>query len=276
MYITKGHAQSGVSSMKGFTLVEFIVVAAIVAVVSIFGLRYYFTNVESYRFQNAISEFKSAVNLARARSMSGIIASSGALGDTPTAIPAKHISFYDQTSMLLTTSVPHKLTKDMLPAYLTLMGIYPADETQYAAPNLFPWYINGPQCRVKEIGGQDSLVVDTGVPIPSYVNTNLKQTAYAFLNYSVNIHKVESIDGGAYAKAYERGPTMDLQYRKDVISVTFTTSDPGSSPKEEGSIVFRRGITAGEKTYSVFLDLLGASSGAYKVNFTILPTGAVR
>jgi len=262
--------------MRGFTLIELIVVAAIVAVASILGMRYYYTYVESYRFQNAISEFKSAVNLARARSMSGIVSSAGSLGDTSTVIPVKRISYSDATSVILTTGAPHKLTKDMLPAYLTLMGFYPADETQFTVVNLFPWYINGPQCKVKDVLGQDALAVDAGVPIASYVNTDLNQSAYAFVNYSVNIRGVESIDGGGYAKAYEAGPTMDFQYRNDALAVTFTTSDPGSTPKEEGAILFRRGVTMGEKTYSVSFTLLKSRSPESKVSFSILPAGAAR
>ncbi|MGC9030707.1 MAG: pilus assembly FimT family protein [Desulfomonilaceae bacterium] len=262
--------------MKGFTLVEFIVAVAIVAVLSIFGMRYYFTYVESYRFQNAISEFKSAVNLARARSMSGIVASAGVMGDMPTAIPARRISYADATTLTLTTSAPHKLTASMLPVYLTLLGFSPADESQFTSSNLFPWYINGPQCKVKEVLGSDSLSVDVGLPVPSYVATDLKTTAYAFMNYSVNIRGVESIEGGHYAKAYESGPTMDFQYRKDALAVSFVTSDPGSTPKQGGAILFRRGATAGEKTYRVSFSLITSSGEESKTTVTVLPVGAVR
>ena len=58
--------------MRGFTLTELIGVVAIIALAATLGTRYYFTNVEMYRFQNVLSEFKSSVNLARARSMSGV------------------------------------------------------------------------------------------------------------------------------------------------------------------------------------------------------------
>jgi len=262
--------------MRGFTLVEFIVVVAIVAVLAMLGVRAYYVYDETYRFQNAISEFKSAVNLARARSMSGIVASAGVMGDTPTAIPAKRISYSDATTVTLTTSSPHKLTANMLPVYLTLMGFYPADETLFASANPFPWYINGPQCRIKEVLGSDILSVDVGVPVPSYVATDLKPTAYAFMNYSVNIRGVESIEGGHYAKAYENGPTMDFQYREDALSVSFITSDPGSTPKQSGAIVFRRGATAGEKTYTFTFTLLKSRGEASKATITVLPVGAVR
>ena len=59
--------------MRGFTLTELIVVVAIIALAATLGTRYYFTNVEMYRFQNALTEFKSSVNLARARSLTGVI-----------------------------------------------------------------------------------------------------------------------------------------------------------------------------------------------------------
>ncbi len=262
--------------MKGFTLTEFIVVVAIVAVLSIFGMRYYFTYTESYRFQNAISEFKSAVNLARARSMSGIVSSAGVRGDTSTAIPVSRMSYSDATSVILTTRSPHRLSTSMLPVYLTLMGFYPVNEATFTSSNLFPWYINGPQCRVKEILGSDSLSVDVGVPLPSYVTTDLQQTAYAFMNYSVNIRGVESIEGGHYAKAYESGPTMDFQYRTDALTVSISSSDPGSTPKQEGAILFRRGATVGEKTYSVSVSLLNARGSESKATINVLPVGAVR
>ncbi|MCX5861462.1 MAG: prepilin-type N-terminal cleavage/methylation domain-containing protein [Deltaproteobacteria bacterium] len=38
--------------MRGFTLTELIVVVAVIALAATLGTRYYFTNVEMYRFQN--------------------------------------------------------------------------------------------------------------------------------------------------------------------------------------------------------------------------------
>ena len=72
--------------MRGFTLTELIVVVAIIALAATLGIRYYFSNVEMYRFQNAVSEFKSSVNLARARSMSRLVSIGGGGG--------KHSSCY--------------------------------------------------------------------------------------------------------------------------------------------------------------------------------------
>lgn len=264
--------------MRGFTVTELIVVAAIVAITATFGLRYYFTNTEMYRFQNAVTEFKSALNLARARSMSGLVSTGNVIGDTPAAIFVTRASYAGATTLSLTTAADHKLATGSVPQYVTLMGFSPKDASAFTDPKkLFPWYINGPLCRVTKIDGATALTVDAGVPIPTYLtDTELKPTAAAFLNYVVSIRPVDSIAGNHFARASESGPVMDFQYDQGVLQVAFKTSEKDAEETDSGTIIFNQGLVAGGKTYTISFSLKRLGSTAPRTTFTVLNAGAVR
>jgi len=262
--------------LRGFTVTELIVAAAIVAITATFGLRYYFTNTEMYRFQNAVTEFKSALDLARARSMSGVVSTGKVIGDTPAAIFVTTAAYAGATTLSLTTATDHKLAAGSVPQYVTLMGFSPKDASTFTYPNLFPWYINGPLCRVTKIDGATALTVDTGVPIPTYLNTELKPTAAAFLNYVVSIRPVESVAGNHFARASESGPVMDFQYNQGALQVAFKTSEKDAQETDSGTIIFNQGLVAGGRTYTISFSLKRLGSTAPRTTFTVLNTGAVR
>lgn len=262
--------------MRGFTVTELIVVAAIVALTAIFGLRYYFTNTEIYRFQNALTEFKSALNLARVRSMSGVVSFGNVVGDTSSAIFVTKGTYTGATTLSLTTASNHKLTSGSVPYYVTLMGFAPKDPAAFTS-NLFPWCINGLQCRVTGIDGPNGFSIDVGSSVPTYlVNTELKPTAAAFLNYVVWIRPVDAIDGNYFARAFESGPIMDFQYDQNVLQVAFKTSDKGSAETDKGTIILDKGLVAGGKTYTVSFSLKRLGSTAPRTTFSVLTAGAVR
>lgn len=267
--------------MRGFTLIELVVVIAILALVSIFGLRYYFTNVEMYRFQNALTEFKSSVNTARARSISGLVSTHGMVGDTPAAFFVTKIVSSGNDS-ILTTASGHHLTGQWLPCFVSLMGFCPTDTSygEILAKKLsFPWYINGPMFQVKTINGDTALTVtpvDSEEIPAANVEADLKSTAAAFLKNAVRIRPVKSVLAGQFAKATELGPTVDFQYVEDRIKVDFKASDKDALVLSEGTIVFDKGLTAGAKTYEITLSLLKEGDEVSKVTYKILPAGAVR
>jgi Tfp pilus assembly major pilin PilA len=262
--------------MRGFTVTELIVVAAIVALTAIFGLRYYFTNTEIYRFQNALTEFTSALNLARARSMSGVVSLGNVVGDTSSAIFVTKAAYAGATTLSLTTASNHKLTSGSVPNYVTLNGFAPKDALTFTAPNLFPWCINGLQCRVTGIDSPNGFTIDVGFPVPTYLNSDLKATAAAFLNYVVWIRPVDAIDGKYFARAFESGPIMDFQYNQNELQVAFKTSDKDSAETDKGTIIFDKGLIAGGKTYTVSFSLKRLGSAAPKTTFSVLTAGAVR
>jgi len=166
--------------MKGFTLTELIVVVAIMAVAAMLGTRYYYTDIDMYRFQNALTEFKSAVNLARARSLTGVIVNTESAGakrvNKPLSINIEKIvintSYQDTGSSILLTPTPNQdLTVVRIPtgtrievlnnpSYVTLSGFCPNGESQakLLAKNIsFPYWINGPLWMVTYIGSGSSL-----------------------------------------------------------------------------------------------------------------------
>jgi len=263
-------------AMRGFTVTELIVVAAIVALTAIFGLRYYFTNTEIYRFQNALTEFKSALNLARARSMSGVVSLGNVVGDTSSAMFVTRAAYTGATTLSLTTASNHKLTSGSVPNYVTLHGFAPKDPSAFTAPNYFPWCINGLQCRVTGIDSPNGFSIDVGFPVPTYLNSDLKPTAAAFLNYVVWIRPVDSIDGKHFARAFESGPIMDFQYNQNELQVAFKTSEKDSVEIDKGTIIFDKGLIAGGRTFTVSFSLKRLGSAAPKTTFSVLTAGAVR
>jgi type II secretory pathway pseudopilin PulG len=263
-------------AMRGFTVTELIVVAAIMALTAILGLRYYFTNTEIYRFQNALTEFKSALNLARARSMSGVVSLGNVMGDTSSAMFVTKAAYTGSTTLSLTTASNHKLTAGSVPYYVTLNGFAPKDPSAFADPNYFPWCINGLQCRVTGIDSPNGFTIDVGLPVPTYLNSDLKATAAAFLNYVVWIRPVDAIEGKYFARAFESGPIMDFQYNQNELQVAFKTSDKDSAETGTGTIIFDKGLIAGGKTYTVSLSLKRLGSAAPKTTFSVLTAGAVR
>jgi len=260
--------------MRGFTLTELIVVVAVIALAATLGTRYYFTNVEMYRFQNVLSEFKSSVNLARARSMSGRVSMGGVVGNTPVAISINQISIDANNNITLTPAPNQNLTGVSNGSYVTLNGFCPSSPTILP----FPYYINGGMYRVT--GKSDSslnLVFMDMSPQSgdaAVATTNVSPTAAAFLKYCVQITPMDSIPGGHYAKAYESGPLMDFQYNQNMVNLTFDT-DPSSNPAQPWIIVFDKGLTSRETTYAVSLTSL-QKSGATPVVVKINPAGAVR
>lgn len=267
--------------MRGFTLTELIVAVAIIGLLAVLGVRYYFTNVQMYRFQNALSEFTSSVNLARIRSMSGrVVSSTGVTGITPGAVRVTQIACSGNT-MTLTTATPHNFTAE---SYVTLHGIRPTNLTSFTDPKLYS--INGRLFQVTGIGGDGStsltlqflnqhpanyLTADTNWSL-SLAATPVNPSAYVFLKYAVRITPVSSVDGGGYAKASETGSLMTFQYNQKVVGAAFETP-PGTQKSQPWTILFDKGLTVASQTYKVTFTLL--SSGAV-VGYTILPAGAVR
>ena len=259
--------------MRGFTLTELIVVVAIIALAATLGTRYYFTNVEMYRFQNALTEFKSSVNLARARSMSRLVSIGGVVGNTPVSISINQISIDANNNITLTPVPNQNLTVVSNGSYLTLQGFSPSNPT---LP--FPYYINGGMYRVTGTSDNSLNLVFTDMSPTAgdaaIATTSVNLTAAAFLKYRVQITPVESIPGGHFAKAYESGPLMDFQYNQNMVKLTFDTV-PSSNPAQPWTIVFDKGLTARETTYDVSLTSL-QKSGATPVILKINPAGAVR
>lgn len=264
-----------VGFMRGFTLVEFIVVAALIALAATMGMRLYFTYVESYRFLNVLSDFKFSINMARARSLSGVVSTGGTVGDTPAALFVTSIEQRSATSVALTTKTNHKLSTADLPVYVTLRGFAPTNTDAFKT-NLFPYVINGPQWKVTAILGDNSFVADSGLPVPSHITTALNPQAVAFMNYTVRIRPVESLEGQSYSRVEEKGPVMDFQYLSSILAFTFQSSESGSTPQPQGSIVFAQGLTSGERTYTVSFRLIKTRGEDAKATFTVLPAGVVR
>lgn len=280
------------SDVRGLTLTELIVVVAIIGLVAVIGIRYYFTNVEMYRFQKVLTDFKSSLNLARVRSMSGRVVSTGDVaGQTPAAIPLATIQLNGNTASLTRTSSTPSLTTG---SYVTLLGLAPQDSTLN-----FPYSINGCICRITSSSGtsltlellnQDPdnfMKLDTSTekkpnfsplldPITSQPTPSiLKPSAYAFLKYSVWIKPVTSIDGGAYSEVNEIGPEMDFKYNQDAVKVEIALQTSTGAVKQEQPcmILFDKGLTVACQTYNVTFTLL--KSGAV-ASVDISPTGAVR
>ena len=261
--------------MRGFTLTELIVVVAIMAVAATLGTRYYYTDIDMYRFQNALTEFKSAVNLARARSMTGVAVAK------PLAININSIVINGSNIITLNPTANQDLTVITNDSYVTLLGFCPDDASQKkllakTPPVTFPYWINGPLWKVTSSSGSSPVTVNVILSVPTFsdvISVTLNPstaipTAYMHVKSAIRIMQEDS-GIQAYAGTYESGPSLDFKYKNNNIQVTFV---PTPVPPEIGTIVFDNGLTAWGKTYQVTFSSL--KSGA-RVSYTILPTGVL-
>jgi prepilin-type N-terminal cleavage/methylation domain-containing protein len=279
--------------MKGFTLIELIVVVAIMALAAMVGTHYYFTNVEMYRFQKVLTDFKSSLNLARVRSISGRMVSSGGgiVGLTPAAIPLATMQINGNIVTLTRTASLPTLISGL---YVTLQGLYPENYVQN-----FPYSINGCLYKVTSSSGNALTLELLNQDPDNYMNVNtpsnkkpnftpfldpisnqatpvnLKSSAYAFFKYAVWIKPVTSIDGGGYSEVSETGPEMEFKYNQNTIKVEVTLETPTESAKQDQPcmILFDKGRTVACQTYKVTVAL--QKSGAVSSSVNILSTGAV-
>jgi|GEM_PF-1196393 prepilin-type N-terminal cleavage/methylation domain-containing protein len=276
--------------MRGFTLTELIVVVAIMALAATLGTRYYFTNVEMYRFQNALSEFKSSVNLARSRSMTGVVAAK------PLAININTIEIDGSNIIKLNPTLNQDLTVVTNGTYVTLLGFCPNDSSQKellakTPPVTFPYWINGPLWKVTSSNGSSPVAVDVILKVPAFgksiaFNATTPATAYMHLKSAMRIMQYtsgEESKAQTYAGAYESGPSIDYKYKSNV-EVGFAIKTDESKPCGPGlpeigkdeikEIVFDKGLTAWGKAYCVTFRLKSGTT-ASTVSYTILPTGVL-
>jgi prepilin-type N-terminal cleavage/methylation domain-containing protein len=280
--------------MKGFTLTELIVVVAIMGVAAMLGTRYYYSDIDMYRFQNALTEFKSAVNLARARSLTGVTTDSAGTKrvNKPLSINISSIIINGSNIITLNPTANQDLSVVTNGSYITLSGFCPDDESQaklLAAGVLFPYWINGPLWKVTSSDESLTPTVDVILNVPAFGNSititlnplTAKEledtsivptvpTAYMHVKPALKIIIEEDSGIQAYATTYESGPSIEFKYNnKNNIQVTFT---PTPVSPEIGTIVFDKGLTAQGKTYQVtFTRVLSGVKVDY--TYTVLPTG---
>jgi prepilin-type N-terminal cleavage/methylation domain-containing protein len=291
-------------STKGFTLTELIVVVAIMAVAAMLGTRYYYTDIATYRFQNALTEFKSAVNLARARSLSGV-----AVGK-PLSINIEKINIMG-SSIILTPS-PNQDLKDLTvvriptssemmtnPSYVTLSGFCPDDASQkkLLAKNVsFPYWINGPLWTVTSDSSPGSLTLQLAQSTPSpgvdvvptfndAISITLNPsttvpTAYMYVKSVVQIISCSndptseyywSKSEGHYAKVYEpkTGPSIDFKFDTSKIRVGVALAKDSKLCESD-----LPGIAPNQKLSIVFDKGLTAQGRTYCVSFNLISGAA--
>jgi len=264
-------------------------VVAIMALAVMLGTRYYFTNVEMYRFQNALTEFKSAVNLARARSMTGVAVAK------PLAININSIVINGSNIITLNPTANQDLTVITNDSYVTLLGFCPDDASQKkllanTPPVTFPYWINGPLWKVTSSSGSSPVTVNVILSVPTssdVISVTLNPstaipTAYMHVKSAIRIMQEDS-GVQAYAGTYESGPSIDFKYKSNVVGGFAIKTDeskpcgpglPEIGKDEIKEIVFDKGLTAWGKAYCVTFRLKSGTT-ASTVSYTILPTGVL-
>lgn len=272
---------------QGFTLIELLAVMFIGLLILVLSLSWLGRNIRYYKFGSAMGAFKSAVNLARMRSM-------GDRGGMVSTIFIEQIAAASQVLTLTVGKDPyastgpatHKLTPGKK-YFVGFIGFAPQDTQQE-----FPWSINDRVCEC-EVPNETSLKctlsdmnpVLNPNPMPlsdcavARVATVIRLTGFAPGEVIDPITK-ETMGFTEFARVSDNGTVLDFYFNTDRIKTRFLETDESGNTTEidckDGgcSVVFDfHGFTRNAGSYDIsFEDVKSKSAYVQK----ILPSGALR